>query len=80
MRKTLRSKRHTVLVDLLIKKRQASGITQTELADSLDEYQSFVALLESGQRRIDVVELIELSEILNFDPVEIIMRVKAEKD
>ena len=40
---------------------------QTELAKELDEYQSFVARLESGQRRVDVIEFIELSRILKFD-------------
>ncbi|GAD54641.1 hypothetical protein MBELCI_0693 [Limimaricola cinnabarinus LL-001] len=35
-------------------------------------YQSFIARLESGQRRVDVVELIKLSEVLGFDPTEIV--------
>lgn len=44
-------------------------MTQAQLAERLGEYQSFVARLESGQRRVDVVELIELGRILGFDPV-----------
>ena len=43
-------------------------MTQAQLAERLGEYQSFVARLESGQRRVDVVELIELGGILGFDP------------
>lgn len=43
-------------------------MTQAQLAERLGEYQSFVARLESGQRRVDVVELIELGSILEFDP------------
>lgn len=43
-------------------------MTQAQLAEQLGEYQSFVARLESGQRRVDVVELIELGRILGFDP------------
>jgi hypothetical protein len=38
----------------------------------LGEYQSFVARLESGQRRIDVVELIWISNALGFDPKHVI--------
>ena len=66
--KTLGSRRHTALIALLIKRREAIGMTQTQLADKLGEYQSFVARLESGQRRVDVVEYLELAEVLGFDP------------
>jgi transcriptional regulator with XRE-family HTH domain len=45
-------------------------MTQAQLAEKLGEYQSFVARLESGQRRVDVVEFMDLAEILNFDPAE----------
>jgi transcriptional regulator with XRE-family HTH domain len=63
------------LVDLLIAKREAAGLTQAELAKRLREYQSFVARFESGQRRIDVVEFIELSQVLNFDASKAIKTV-----
>ncbi|RFC67524.1 MULTISPECIES: helix-turn-helix domain-containing protein [Mesorhizobium] len=61
------TERHTAPVELLIAKREAAGLTQSELAARLGEYQSFVARLESGERRIDVVEFLNLAEILNFD-------------
>ena len=31
-------------------------------------YQSFIARVESGERRVDVVEFMKLSEVLGFDP------------
>ena len=68
MAKTLGSEKHRALIALLIRKREAAGLTQTELADALGEYQSFVARLESGQRRVDVIEFLELAHILSFDP------------
>lgn len=68
MAKTLGTERHKALIALLIEKREAAGLTQIELAKKLGEYQSFVARLESGQRRVDVIEFLELSEILGFDP------------
>ncbi|MCA3605739.1 MAG: helix-turn-helix transcriptional regulator [Methylobacterium sp.] len=70
MGKTLGSTRHKALIDLLIQKREAVGMTQTDLAKALGEYQSFVARLESGQRRVDVIEFLELAKVLRFDPVE----------
>ena len=66
--KTLGTERHKALIALLIEKREAAGLTQIELARKLGEYQSFVARLESGQRRVDVIEFLELSKILGFDP------------
>jgi transcriptional regulator with XRE-family HTH domain len=66
--KTLGSDRHKALIAFLIERREAAGVTQAQLAERLGEYQSFVARLESGQRRVDVVELIELGQILGFDP------------
>lgn len=76
MGKTLGSKRHQALIDLLIEKREAAGLTQTELATRLGEYQSFVARLESGQRRVDVVEFLDLAEALGFDPAKAVSAVK----
>jgi len=77
--KTLNSRRHKSLVDLLVKRREVIGMTQAELAARLGQYQSFVARLESGQRRIDVVEFLELSEFLGFDAVQAIKTIKAKK-
>lgn len=76
MGKTLQSARHKALIDLLVAKREAAGLTQAELAMRLGEYQSFVARIETGQRRIDVVELIELGSALKFDPAEVIQTLK----
>jgi len=64
------------LIDLLIAKREQAGMTQAKLADRLGEYQSFVARLESGQRRVDVVEFLEIAEALGFDPVKAISSLR----
>lgn len=77
--KTLDTKRHRALIALLIEKREARGLTQTDLAAKLGEYQSFVARLESGQRRVDVIEFLELSEILGFDAVQALDTVMKAK-
>ena len=75
MAKTLGSERHKALIALLTAKREAAGLTQVDLATKLGEYQSFVARLESGQRRVDVVEFLELSELLGFDAVEALQTI-----
>jgi transcriptional regulator with XRE-family HTH domain len=70
--KTLRSKRYKALIGLLVARRQAAGMTQSDLAARLGKSQSFVARLESGQRRITVVEFMMLAKILRFDPYKVI--------
>lgn len=76
MVKTLGSARHKALIAYLIEARERAGLTQTELAEKLGEYQSFVARLESGQRRVDVVEFLELAEILRFKPESAISTIR----
>jgi ribosome-binding protein aMBF1 (putative translation factor) len=73
--KTLGSVRHKALVDLIVSKREAAGLTQAQLAEKLGEYQSFVARLESGQRRIDVIEFIEIARVLGFDSVKALKKI-----
>ncbi len=51
-------------------------MTQTELAENLGEYQSFIARLESGERRVDVIELIQLARALNFDAAAVVREVE----
>jgi len=68
--KTLGTLRHNALIAVLTAKRHAAGMSQSDLADALGEYQSYVARMESGQRRVDVIEYENLANILGFDPRE----------
>ena len=70
MSKTLGTSRHRALIAFLTAKRKAAGMSQSDLARALGEYQSFVARMESGQRRVDVIEYERLAEILNFQTSE----------
>lgn len=72
MPKTLGDIRHKELVRILIQKRREAGLRQVELAQQMKVYQSLVARLESGERRVDVVELIRLGEVLGFDPAQVV--------
>ncbi|PLP59170.1 transcriptional regulator [Mesorhizobium loti] len=77
---TLGTDRHKALIALLIREREAAKLTQVELAKKLGQYQSFVARLESGQRRVDVVEFIKLAEILGFDASLAIEKLSEVRD
>jgi ribosome-binding protein aMBF1 (putative translation factor) len=55
--KTLHSNEHERFRGLLRKARVQAGLTQTDLASRLGVPQSFVSKYESGERRLDVLEL-----------------------
>jgi transcriptional regulator with XRE-family HTH domain len=76
--KTLRSKRYKALIDLLVARREAAGMTQSDLAARLGTSQSFVARLECGQRRIAVVEFMALAKILWFDQHRLISTLEKQ--
>lgn len=67
MAKTIRSSGHEALREALIAARKAAGMTQAELANKLKCQQSLIARLESGQRRIDVVEMVVLARVLGAE-------------
>jgi|SRR5450755_2495640 len=75
MSQTLQSPRHEALRTFIVEKRKKAGLTQAEVAEKLGRYQSFVANIESGQRRIDVVEFLDLASAIGFDPRETKLRV-----
>jgi len=75
MKKSIYTKRHEILIGCLVEARKTAGFTQQALADELGKPQSFVAKYENGERRLDVVEFIEIAEILDFNTAAIIQDV-----
>ena len=67
MPKTLRSTRQMRLIDLLVEQRKRAGLSQAQLAERLGRYQSVVSQMEAGGRRIDVVELLDIAEVIGLD-------------
>ena len=56
MTKTLRTPEHVYLCQRLRQVRVDAGLTQADLAERLDKPQSFVAKVETQERRLDVIE------------------------
>lgn len=67
MARTIGSSGHLALCGELIKARMGLGLTQAQLADRLGCQQSLIARIESGQRRVDAVELVILARALEME-------------
>jgi transcriptional regulator with XRE-family HTH domain len=76
MSRTLYSPRHKAMREFIRKKRKERGLTQAELAELVGRYQSFIADLERGERRLDVIEFLDFSDALRFDPAVAIRIIK----
>ena len=63
MPKTIYSKEHRSLVERLKRARKEAGLDQEDVARLLGVTQSFISKIESGQRRIDIVQLKRFAKI-----------------
>jgi len=70
MDKSISTREHKLIAEMLYQLRTASGLKQSELAILLGEHQSFVSKYESGERRLDIVELKTILTHLNTDLTE----------
>ncbi len=64
MPKTIYKPEHAVLLTLLKKHRKAAGLTQVQCSKALGRPQSFMSDVESGIRRLDIVQLRDLCKVL----------------
>ena len=73
--KTLRSRRHRALCAALVSARKHGKLSQHEVAVRLKTSQTVIARIEIGERRIDVVEFIDLARVLKIDPCEVLAQL-----
>ena len=67
MSSSLYSKEHKNIVEKLIKARREAGIDQVDVAKKLGKSQSYLSKIESGQRKIDVIQLQKFAKFYNKD-------------
>ena len=67
---------HGRLVSLLREIRIEAALTQTELATYIERDQTFVSKYESGQRRLDVLEVREICQAVGISLEEFVKRLE----
>jgi transcriptional regulator with XRE-family HTH domain len=73
--KSIQTAEYQRLCRIVRELRQEAGLTQVEVAAALDEPQSFVSKYESGERRLDVIELRTVAMILGTTVIEVLKRL-----
>jgi transcriptional regulator with XRE-family HTH domain len=74
--KTIHNTRYQSLLTLLLEARANAGLTQKELASKLGRPQSFVSKTENAERRLDVIEFMDVCRGLDADPHELLVRLE----
>jgi transcriptional regulator with XRE-family HTH domain len=69
---------YQALISLLVKARNDADMTQQQLADKLGRPQSFVSKIENSDRRLDVIEFIEVCRLLGADPYALLKQIEAK--
>jgi transcriptional regulator with XRE-family HTH domain len=73
--KSIYTKDYGRFLELLVKARREADLTQVEVASRLGRPQSYVSKYENGERRLDVIEFLEIARAVGFDAVRLIRRL-----
>jgi transcriptional regulator with XRE-family HTH domain len=63
---------YALFIEALIDRRRDSGMSQQAVADALGWNQSIIAKIENVQRRLDIIELIRIANVIGFDPARLV--------
>jgi len=61
---------------VLIEARREAGVSQRALAARLDKAGSHIAMIERGQRRVDLLEFCRIAECLGLPAEELVRRIE----
>lgn len=74
MKKLKLSQRYKRMLRELKKARLDAGLTQAEVAKKFGAHASFVSKCESGERRVDVIELVDFCRLYKISIGELLKR------
>ena len=76
MTESVYTSRYRRLRELLVEARGARKLSQAALAEKLGRLQTFVSKYERGERRLDVVEFLDVTRALGIDPHKVLKQVE----
>jgi transcriptional regulator with XRE-family HTH domain len=72
--------RYKALVGQLIDARKELGVSQEAFAGKINRHQQFVSRYETGERRLDVVEFVDIANALGCRPGDLILSIPLRED
>lgn len=78
MSRSLFTPAYHCLIQALVGARREAGLRQVDLANRLGKPQSFVSKMETGERRLDVIEFLVVSRAIGVDPQSLFGDIAAE--
>jgi transcriptional regulator with XRE-family HTH domain len=75
VKKAVYERSYAAFTELLKEERKTAGLTQVALAKKLRRPQSYVSKYERGDRRLDVIEFIEVAQVIGFNLHEFLQKL-----
>lgn len=72
MSKSIHRKEYVALIEAVREARIAAGLTQAQVSKKLGRSQSFISDVETGKRRLDIVELRDIARLAGLSLGELI--------
>ena len=79
VKKSVYTKKYDYFRQLLIEARRKGQMTQVQVAKLLLRPQSYVSKYEVGERRLDVIEFLEVAKVIKCDPLSILRKLELFK-
>ncbi|MGI4789600.1 MAG: helix-turn-helix domain-containing protein [Janthinobacterium lividum] len=78
MKKSIYTSGQEVLLGLLRQLRADAGLTQRQMAKKLDTLQAIVSNYETGERRLDILELRQVCDVLGISLLDFVSALEAQ--
>lgn len=79
-RKSIHSKEHKAIRDFLVDRRKMLGLSQQQLADRLGVIYSLIGKIETGDRRLDMLEFAQYCNALEVQSDEMLRLINQHVD
>jgi len=79
LRSTKKQRERKIFLDLLRELRKQKGLTQGQVAKGIGAKQAFVSKYETGERRLDFLDLVAICDVLSMSIVKFAERFESAR-